>query len=317
MLFALHLLLSTALAAAPVSIQLPAGETANGWPEILAQTGLGIGVPIGQSVLVLDSGDGSTWKVHVVDGAGKAQDLAVLIPTNAQEREDLAWYLAKLVGAQPPPLVPLTPAPAPKPAPVAATPTPKPAPVAATPTPVAATPVAAASPATTTSTTTHEPTSSSSGFFARIAFEGDVRGRTAAAFTPEIAIGGRFGPLRAAAWGDVRTMADLTDAQAGRGFRATEFGATAWVIAGPVGAGLLGGASMRDYRSDGESVQKLAVPLVGAEALGHIKLVSHLAVEPVLRFQYDLRSVQLQVNGGDMVALPRWELRLGVGLSWN
>ncbi len=346
MLLALQLLLSAALAAAPVPVQLPSSEAANGWPEILAATGLAIGVPMGQSVLVLDAGDGATWKVHVIDAKGKAQDLAVLIPTNPQERDDLAWYLAKLVGAEPPPLVPLTPAPVtPKPAPVAATPAPvatapvatapvatapaqkpepaprppkpEPAPRPPKPEPVVAAQPVAAPPTQTTSTTTHEPASSTSGFFARVAFDGDIRGRTAVSFTPEIAVGGRFGPVRAGAWADIRTMSDLTDAKAGRGFRATEFGATAWVIGGPVGGGLLGGVSLRDYRSDGTTVESLTVPVVGAEALGHIKLVSHLALEPLLRFQYDLRTVQLQVNRGETVTLPAWELRLGVGLSWN
>ncbi len=363
MLLALRLMLSVAFAA-PVPVQLPASEAANGWPAILADTGLGVGKPTtGQGVVCVDGGDGATWKVHVVDKTGKAQDLAVLIPTNAQEREDLAWYLAKLAGAEPPPLAPiapLTPAPMPAPAPVAAAPAPAPvaapvavapAPVAAappmpepltpakpakpakppkpapTPKPVAATPVAVApapapvsappAPVTTSTTTTKEP-SSDNGFFARVAFDADLRGQTAVAFTPELALGARVGLFRAGVWGDIRTRAEVPSAGDGRGYSATEFGAEAWIIPSiPVGVGVLGGGSIRSFVSDGEKVASVGVPLVGVEALGHIKLVSHLALEPLVRFSYDLRPVQLQVNGGDATTLPGWELRIGVGASWN
>lgn len=360
MILALQLMLSVALAA-PVPVQLPASEAANGWAAVLADTGLGLGkVAAGQGVVCVDGGDGATWKVHVVDKTGKAQDLAVLIPTNAQEREDLAWYLAKLAGAEPPPVAPLTPlTPAPMPAPVAAAPAPaaaSPAPVAAsaappmpepittkpvkpakpapapkpTPTPVAATPPVAATaaptpapvsappaPATSSTKAAPKPTSDN-GFFARVGFEADVRGQTAVAFTPELALGARVGLFRAGLWGDIRTMAEVPSAGDGRGYSATEFGAAAWIIPSiPVGVGVLGGGSLRSFVSDGEKVATVPVPLVGVEALGHIKLVSHLALEPLVRFSYDLRPVELQVNGGDTTTLPGWELRVGVGVSWN
>lgn len=372
MLLALRLMLSVAFAA-PVPVQLPASEASNGWAAVLADTGLGLGkVATGQGVVCVDGGDGATWKVHVVDKAGKVQDLAVLIPTNAQEREDLAWYLAKLAGAEPPPIAPIAPltpapmpapvatAPAPAPAPVAAPPAPAPAPAAATPAPVAASaappmpapitpakpakpakpvpapnPVAATPPVATAPAPTPAPVSapqappttstkpaskptSDNGFFARVAFDAAVRGQTAVAFTPELALGARIGLLRAGVWGDIRTMAEVPSAGDGRGFSATEFGAAAWVIpAFPVGVGVLGGASLRSFVSDGEQVASIPVPLVGVEALGHIKLVSHFALEPLVRFQYDLRPVQLQVNGGDATTLPGWELRVGLGASWN
>jgi len=361
MLLALRLMLSVAFAA-PVPVQLPASEAANGWAAVLADTGLGLGkVAAGQGVVCVDGGDGATWKVHVVDKTGRGQDLAVLIPTNAQEREDLAWYLAKLAGAEPPPLAPLTPAPMPAPAPVAAAPAPvpaapaaatpvaasaappmpepittakpakpvkpapapKPTPVAATP-PVVATPVpspapvsAPPAPATSSTKPASKPTSDN-GFFARVAFDADVRGQTAVAFTPELALGARVGLFRAGLWGDIRTLAEVPSAGDGRGYSATEFGAEAWIIPSiPVGVGVLGGGSFRSFVSDGAKVATVPVPLVGVEALGHIKLVSHLALEPLVRFSYDLRPVQLQVNGGDTTTLPGWELRVGVGVSWN
>ncbi len=85
---------------------------------------------------------------------------------------------------------------------------------------------------------------------------------------------------------------------------------------------MLGGVSLRSYQSNANKVLTVAVPVVAVEGIGHFTLgktgaLSHFAVEPLARFQYDLRAVQIQVNGGPPTTLPPWELRFGVGFAYQ
>lgn len=333
-LLALASAVAPALAAPAPVVQLPPSEAAGEWAPILAQAGLGMGVPGAWGASVTDNGDGATWAARVVDKTGKVQVLTVLAPTNAQEREDLAWYLAKLAGAEPPelvPLAPVTPAVVAPSAPIAA-PAPPPLPVAVTPSPPAALAPAAAPdapspldnpPARLTPPARPTTTEAPVGFFARVALSADVRGQSSVAASPQLDLGLRAGPVRVAAYGTARTFSELADAGDGRGYSALEFGGGAWVRPElPIGFGLLGGASLRDFRSDGVPVLTVVVPVVAAEGLGHIALGksgvgSRLGLEPLVRFQYDLRKVQIQVDGGTPTPVPAWELRLGLGVTWG
>ena len=333
-LVASQTLIATAHAAAPIPVQLPASEAGTGWPLTLVDTGLILGVPAGFGVTVTETGDGATWQVHVTDPSGASQDLAVLIPANAQEREDLAWYLAKLAGAHPPEIRPLTAPAAPVQEPVAQ------APVAAAPVqaPVAQAPVAQAPVATLSpellaqipvarSLTPVPKTEAAPQFFARIAGSAGVRGKTRAAIVPELTLGLHAGLLRAGAYGAMRSAAEVSGVGADKGYSALEAGAGVWAMPDfPVGGGILGGVSVRSFTADGAQVTTIALPVVAAEALGHFTLgktglASHIGVEPLLRAQMDLRSVELQLRRGDTVAstvvLPGWELRFGVGFTWN
>ena len=337
-LVASRTLIASAHAEAPIPVQLPASEAGTGWPLILVDTGLILGVPAGFGVTVTETGDGATWQVHVTDPSGGIQDLAVLIPANAQEREDLAWYLAKLAGAHPPEVQPLpapaAPVQAPVQAPVAAAPV-APAPVAQAPVaaaPVAAAPVAqapelVAQPPVVRSQTPGPKPATSPQFFARIAGSAGVREKTRAAVVPELTLGLHAGPLRAGAYGAMRSAAEVSGVGADKGYSALEAGAGVWAMPDvPVGGGILGGVSVRSFTADGAPVTSIAIPVVAAEALGHFTLgktgfASHIGVEPLLRAQMDLRSVELQLRRGDTVAstvvLPGWELRFGVGFTWN
>ena len=318
-LVASQTLIATAHAAAPIPVQLPASEAGTGWPLILVDTGLILGVPAGFGVTVTETGDGATWQVHVTDPSGGIQDLAVLIPANAQEREDLAWYLAKLAGAHPPEVQPLPAPAAPVQAPVAA------APVAAA--PVAQAPELVAQPPVVRSQPPGPKPATSPQFFARIAGSAGVREKTRAAVVPELTLGLHAGPLRAGAYGAMRSAAEVSGVGADKGYSALEAGAGVWAMPDfPVGGGILGGVSGRSFTADGAPVTSIAIPVVAAEALGHFTLgktgfASHIGVEPLLRAQMDLRSVELQLRRGDTVAstvvLPGWELRFGVGFTWN
>ena len=324
-LVASQTLIATAHAAAPIPVQLPASEAGTGWPLILVDTGLILGVPAGFGVTVTETGDGATWQVHVTDPSGASQDLAVLIPANAQEREDLAWYLAKLAGAHPPEVQPLPAPAAPVQAPVAA------APVAAA--PVAQAPAAPLAPEllaqipVARSLNPVPKTEAAPQFFARIAGSAGVRGKTRAAIVPELTLGLHAGLLRAGAYGAMRSAAEVSGVGADKGYSALEAGAGVWAMPDfPVGGGILGGVSVRSFTAGGAQVTTIALPVIAAEALGHFTLgktgfASHIGVEPLLRAQMDLRSVELQLRRGDTVAstvvLPGWELRFGIGFTWN
>ena len=324
-LVASQTLIATAHAAAPIPVQLPASEAGTGWPLILVDTGLILGVPAGFGVTVTETGDGATWQVHVTDPSGASQDLAVLIPASAQEREDLAWYLAKLAGAHPPEVQPLPAPAAPVQAPVAA------APVAAA--PVAQAPVAPLAPEllaqipVARSLNPVPKTEAAPQFFARIAGSAGVRGKTRAAIVPELTLGLHAGLLRAGAYGAMRSAAEVSGVGADKGYSALEAGAGVWAMPDfPVGGGILGGVSVRSFTAGGAQVTTIALPVIAAEALGHFTLgktgfASHIGVEPLLRAQMDLRSVELQLRRGDTVAstvvLPGWELRFGIGFTWN
>ncbi len=311
--FLLAVFLRVAIAANPsaVPVQLPVGEAEAGWSDILTATGLTVGTPAGWGVVMSDAGNGSTWNVRIVNKAGKIQDLAVLIPTNAQEREDLAWYLAKLAGAAPPAVLPIAPAPLP---PVA-----DPVATVAAPSPTA--PAAAPTATTTTSTAPLGPSDSEPstlGLFARVGGQLDIRGRSSVAFSPELALGVHVGPVRVGALGALHTMSGIASAGEGRGFSSLEFGGGAWFAPQfPVGGGIVGGLALRAFHDEGAAVQTIPVPFVGGEVIGRIPLVSKLSVEPMARFQVDTRSVEIIVGGADPEVLPGWELRLGVGLTWN
>jgi hypothetical protein len=164
-------------------------------------------------------------------------------------------------------------------------------------------------------------------FFARIAGSAGVRGKTRAAIVPELTLGLHAGLLRAGAYGAMRSPAEVSGVGTNKGYSALEAGAGVWAMPDfPVGGGILGGVSVRSFTADGAPVTSIAIPVVAAEALGHFTLAktgfaSHLGVEPLLRAQMDLRSVELQLRRGDTVAstvvLPGWELRIGVGFTWN
>ena len=311
--------LHAALAAAPVPVQLPPAEPQRDWPQLLAEAGLGLGAPGGWGASVADPGDGTTWQVHLVDKSGAAQDLVVLIPTNESERADLVWYLAKLLGAEPPPLEPIPPQPfaaasIPAPAPVAKAPA---APVQA---PAAAPVQAPAAPPVQAPVATPQ-------FFARAALSASVRGMTGAAVVPELTAGVHAGLLRAGAYGAVRSAAQVSGVGENTKYGALEVGAGVWAMPDlPVGGGILGGVSVRSFTAGGNPVTSIAIPVVAAEALGHFALgktgfASHIGVEPLARVQVDLRSVELQLRRGDTVSstivLPGWDVRFGVGFTWN
>ena len=347
--------LHAALAAAPVPVQLPPAEPQRDWPQLLAEAGLGLGAPGGWGASVADPGDGTTWQVHLVDKGGAAQDLVVLIPTNESERADLVWYLAKLLGAEPPPLEPIPPqpfaaAPIPAPAPVAQAPAPPvqtpaakpqpappvqaPAPPVQAPAPPVQTPAAtqlspellAKIPVARSLTPVPNPEVTPQ-FFARAALSASVRGMTGAAVVPELTAGVHVGLLRAGAYGAMRSAAQVSGVGENTKYGALEVGAGVWAMPDlPVGGGLLGGVSVRSFTAGGNPVTSIAIPVVAAEALGHFALgktgfASHIGVEPLARVQVDLRSVELQLRRGDTVnstiALPGWDLRLGVGFTWN
>jgi hypothetical protein len=164
-------------------------------------------------------------------------------------------------------------------------------------------------------------------FFARVAVDASVRGQTAAAVVPELTAGVHAGLLRAGAYGALRSAAAVSGVGDGIAYSTVEAGAGVWAMPDlPVGGGLLGGVSVRSFTSGGTPVTSIAIPVVAAEALGHFALgktgfASHIGVEPIARVQVDLRSIELQLRRGDTVnstiVLPGWDLRLGVGFTWN
>ncbi len=150
---------------------------------------------------------------------------------------------------------------------------------------------------------------------------------TGAAVVPELTAGVHAGLLRAGAYGALRSAAQVSGVGENTKYGALEVGAGVWAMPDlPVGGGLLGGVSVRSFTAGGNPVTSIAIPVVAAEALGHFTLgktgfASHIGVEPLARVQVDLRSVELQLRRGDTVnstiALPGWDLRLGVGFTWN
>ncbi len=150
---------------------------------------------------------------------------------------------------------------------------------------------------------------------------------TGAAVVPELTAGVHAGLLRAGAYGALRSAAQVSAVGENTKYGALEVGAGVWAMPDlPVAGGILGGVSVRSFTAGGNPVTSIAIPVVAAEALGHFALgktgfASHIGVEPIARVQVDLRSVELQLRRGDTVSstivLPGWDLRLGVGFTWN